>query len=92
LKNVYERLAQQGILKRLTSFGELNQSITMGLMKKIHTDGLSAVIENMKEAHLDNDTMNKLIQALTHINHHIQTQSSVSLEQMQNQLGLYIFF
>ena len=52
LKIVYERLAQQGTLKRLTGFGELNQSITMGLMKKIDTDGLGAVIENIKEAHI----------------------------------------
>jgi len=63
----------------------------MGLMKKIDTDGLGTVIENIKEAHLDNDSMNKLIQALTCINHHIQSQSSVTLEQMENQLGLFFF-
>ncbi len=91
MKLVYERLAQQGTLKRLTGFSELNQSITMGLMKKINTDGLSAVIENMKEAHLDINSMNELIQALTHINHHIQTPTSASLEQIQNQLGLFFF-
>jgi hypothetical protein len=61
----------------------------MGLMKKIDTDGLGAVIENMKEAHLDINSINELTQVLTHINHHIQTQSSVSLEQMQTQLGLF---
>jgi len=61
----------------------------MGLLKKIDTDGLEAVIENIKEAHLDSDSMNKLIQVLTCINHHIQSQSSVTLEQMQNQLGSF---
>jgi hypothetical protein len=59
----------------------------MGLMKKIDTDGLNTVIENMKEAHLDIKSMNELIEVLIHINQHIQTPSSVSLEQIQNQLG-----
>lgn len=56
-------------------------------MKKIDTDGLNTVIENMKEAHLDIKSMNELIEVLIHINQHIQTPSSVSLEQIQNQLG-----
>lgn len=64
----------------------------MGLIKKIETDGLGIVIENMKEAHLDIDSMNELIQELIRINHYIQTQPSVSIEQIQNQLGLLIFF
>ena len=34
--------------------------------------------------------MNELIQVLTCINHYIQTQSSVSLEQIQNQLGFFL--
>ena len=45
----------------------------------------------MKEAHLDIDSMNQLIQELIRINHYIQTQPSVSLEQIQNQLGFIIF-
>ncbi len=89
LKIVYERLAQQGTLKRLTSFGELNQTITLGLMKKIGTDGLGAVIENIKDAQLDINSINELIQVLAQINHYIQTQPSVSLEQIQNQLGFF---
>ncbi len=87
MKIVHERLAQQGTLKRSIGFNELNQSITMGLMKKIDTDGLDAVVENMKEAHLDINSINQLIQVLTHINQHIQTPVSISFEQIQNQLG-----
>lgn len=59
----------------------------MGLMKKIDTDGLGVVIENMKEAHLEINAMQELTQALTEINHHLQVQTSVSLEQLQKQLG-----
>jgi hypothetical protein len=87
LKIVHERLAQQGTLKRSIGFNELNQSITMGLMKKIDTDGLSAVIENMKQAHLDIYVMNELTQVLTHINQQIQTTTSIPFEQIQNRLG-----
>jgi hypothetical protein len=61
----------------------------MGLMKKIDTDGLGAVIENIKESQLDIDSINALIQTLSRIDHHIQSRSSVSLEQIQNQLGLF---
>lgn len=56
-------------------------------MKKIDTDGLGVVIENMKEAHLEINAMQELTQALTEINHHLQVQTSVSLEQLQKQLG-----
>jgi hypothetical protein len=59
----------------------------MGLMKKIDTDGLSAVIENMKQAHLDIHAMNELTQVLTHINQQIQTTATIPLEQIQNRLG-----
>ncbi len=61
-------------------------------MKKIETDGLGIVIENMKEAHLDIDSINKLIQELIRINDYIQTQPSISIEQIQNQLSLLTFF
>ncbi|CAF1322126.1 unnamed protein product [Adineta steineri] len=91
LKRIYERLAQQGILKRHIGSGELNQTITMGLMKKINTDGLGIVIENMKEAHLDIDSMSKLLQELICINNYIQTQSSISIEQIQNHLAMAYF-
>lgn len=64
----------------------------MGLMKKIDTDGLNTVIENIKDTHLDYNSINKLIQTLTQINGYIQTPSSVSLEQIQKQLGLFVFF
>ncbi|CAF5219895.1 unnamed protein product, partial [Rotaria magnacalcarata] len=40
LKLVYERLVQQGTLKRIAITGEMNQVITMSLMKKIDTNGL----------------------------------------------------
>jgi hypothetical protein len=63
----------------------------MGLMKKIEMDGLGIVIENMNEAHLDIDSINKLIQELIRINHYIQTQPSISIEQIQNQLSLLSF-
>lgn len=63
----------------------------MGLMKKIDTEGLDTVIENIKNAHLDNESINKLIQSLAHISHHIQKQSTVSIEQIQKQLGIYLF-
>ena len=84
---VYERLAQQGTLKRLTGFNELNQSITMGLMKKIETNGLGIVVENMKDAHLESSAMHELTQALADINQHLQLPSSISLEQLHKQLG-----
>ena len=74
-------------MKRGTGFNDLNQSITMGLMKKIDTDGLGVVVEKMKEAHLEINAMHELTQALTDINHHLHIQSSISLEQLQKQLG-----
>ena len=88
MKIVYERLAQQGTLKRMAISGDLNQIITMNLMKKINTNGLGAVVENMNDAQLDMNSVKKLIQALIHINHHIRNRSIISLEQIQNQLGL----
>ncbi|CAF1131963.1 unnamed protein product [Rotaria sordida] len=91
LKIIYERLAQQGVLQRIAITGELNQTITLNLMKKIDTNGLDAVIESMKNVQLDNDFMKELIEALTNINHYIQTQSSISLDQIQNQLGMAYF-
>ncbi|CAF3986630.1 unnamed protein product [Rotaria sordida] len=91
LKIIYERLAQQGVLQRIAITGELNQTITLNLMKKIDTNGLDAVIESMKDVQLDNDSMKELIEALMNINHHIQTQSSISLDQIQNQLGMAYF-
>ena len=87
MEKVHERLAQQGTLKRSIGFNELNQSITMGLMKKISTNGLATVIENIKEARVEINSMNELVQALTQINQHIQTPASISFEQIQNQLG-----
>jgi hypothetical protein len=59
----------------------------MGLMKKIDMDGLGIVIENMKEAHLDINSINELIQELIRLNHYIQTQPPISIEQIQNQLS-----
>ncbi len=56
-------------------------------MKKIDMDGLGIVIENMKEAHLDINSINELIQELIRLNHYIQTQPSISIEQIQNQLS-----
>ncbi|CAF0878189.1 unnamed protein product [Rotaria sordida] len=91
LKIIYERLAQQGVLQRIAITGELNQTITLNLMKKIDTNGLDAVIESMKDVQLDNDSMKELIEALMNINHYIQTQSSISLDQIQNQLGMAYF-
>ncbi|CAF3429043.1 unnamed protein product [Rotaria sp. Silwood1] len=91
LKIVYERLAQQGTLKRNAIVAELNQTITLSLMKKIDTNGLGAVIEYMKDVQLENDFLKELIEALININHYIQTQSSISLEQIQNQLGMAYF-
>ena len=65
----------------------MNQSITMGLMKKIQTDGLGVVVENMKEAHLEINAMHELTQVLTDIHQHLQTPTSISLEQLHKQLG-----
>ncbi len=56
-------------------------------MKKIDMDGLGIVIENMKEAHLDINSINELIQELIRLNHYIQTQPPISIEQIQNQLS-----
>ncbi|CAF4291589.1 unnamed protein product, partial [Rotaria magnacalcarata] len=86
-KLVYERLVQQGTLKRIAITGEMNQVITMSLMKKIDTNGLGAAVEDIENAQLDNNSINELTQALTNIYHYIQTQPSISLEQIENQLG-----
>lgn len=86
---IYERLAQQGTLKRHNTSNEWNQTITMGLMKKIDSDGLGIVIENMKGARFDIISINELTQELISINNYIQNQSSISIEQIQNQLGLF---
>lgn len=59
----------------------------MGLMKKIETDGLGVVVENMKEAHLESNAMHELTQALVDTNQNLQTPSSISLEQLHKQLG-----
>ncbi|CAM4912460.1 unnamed protein product [Rotaria socialis] len=91
LKLAYERLVQQGTLKRVAITGEMNQTITMSLMKKIDTNGLGAVIEDIENAQLDNNSINELTQALTNIYHHIQTQPSISLEQIENKLGMAYF-
>ncbi|CAM4763528.1 unnamed protein product [Rotaria magnacalcarata] len=91
LKLVYERLVQQGTLKRIAITGEMNQVITMSLMKKIDTNGLGAAVEDIENAQLDNNSINELTQALTNIYHYIQTQPSISLEQIENQLGMAYF-
>ena len=91
LKIVYERLAQQGTLKRHATSNEWNQTITMGLMKKVESDGLATVIENMKGARFNINSLDELVQELTCINDYIQTQPSVSVEQIQNQLSLTFF-
>ena len=75
-------------MKRLTDYKESNQAITMGLMKKINTDGLSIVIDNMKNAQIDISSFNELLRVLTLINENIQNQSSIPIEQIQKQLGL----
>ncbi|CAF2849900.1 unnamed protein product [Rotaria sp. Silwood2] len=91
LKIVHERLAQQGTLKRIAITGELNQTITLSLMKKIDTNGLGAVIEYINDIQLDNNSLKELKEELMNINNYIQIQSSISLEQIQNQLGMAYF-
>ena len=62
----------------------------MGLMNKIDTDGLGVVIENITDAQLEIDSIAELQQIFTRINHYIQTQPSISLEQIQNQLSHFL--
>lgn len=88
---MYERLAQQGTLKRMTITDDLNQTITMSLMKKINTNGLGSVIENIKHAQLDIDSIRRLTETLTDVNAYTETRSPVSLDQIQNQLGMAYF-
>lgn len=75
-------------MKRLADYKESNQAITMGLMEKINTDGLSIVIDNMKNAQIDISSFNELLRVLTLINENIQNQSLIPIEQIQKQLGL----
>ncbi|UJR27919.1 hypothetical protein I4U23_009179 [Adineta vaga] len=63
----------------------------MDLMKKIDSDGLGTVIENMKEARFNINSINELTKELVAINNYIQTQSSISIEQIQNQLEMTFF-
>lgn len=63
----------------------------MGLMKKVESDGLATVIENMKGARFNINSLDELVQELISINDYIQTQPNVSIEQIQNQLGLTFF-
>jgi hypothetical protein len=90
LKIIYERLAQQGTVKRHISSGDIQRTILMGLMNKINTDGLGVVIDNITDAQLEIDSIVELQQTLTRINHYNQTQPPVTLEQIQNQLSQFL--
>jgi hypothetical protein len=56
-------------------------------MKKIDTDGLAALIDNISVMNTQLDSLNELTQILVRIQRHIQTQSSVTLDELQNQLS-----
>ena len=89
LKTVYERLTQQGTMKRRVHSGDLQQTIIMGLMNKIQTDGLSILIDHLHDAHMDIEPVNELEQTFTRLHRFMQSQATVPLEQLQNQLSSY---
>ena len=76
-------------MKRHVHSGDLQQTIIMGLMNKIRTDGLSGLIDHLQDAHVDIESVNELEQTLTRLDRYIQSQSTVPLEQLQNQLSSY---
>jgi hypothetical protein len=81
-------LAQQGTIKRRIRADDFHQSICLGLMHKIDRDGLAVLIEHLQEStNIEIDAVQQLLDVLTLINQYLQRQTSVSIEDLLNQLS-----
>lgn len=77
-------------MKRHTNAGDLQQTISMGLIRKIDKNGLTTVIDNISDAHLDFQPIDALQKVLSSIDQYNHSDASISIEQIQNQLS-YLF-
>ncbi|CAF1305963.1 unnamed protein product, partial [Didymodactylos carnosus] len=91
----YEKLCQQDILKRQSHTVNVVQTVTIGLTKKIATDGLQAIIESINSTNVDSEHVSNLTNMFENVDMYLQRQSTLpmftTLEQIYSQLGISYF-